>query len=342
MSQAERLIYIDRRIHDDGGVTSAEVASYFEVSQRQVKRDIEYLRDRWGAPIVYRQDRRRYEYDKPWDRLAFADEKSLLAVAFVESILNAYTYVPIVSEELITQLKTRIAGPYQNIIAKVRYELPDMEQIRDEVTYAFCQALVSKSGLNIGYVSSQGTESQRTIVPLRLINYGGKWYSLAWDCGKKELRTFAMGRIQSVQLNRDLPIQAIPADSEIEAFLNSSYGIFKGAAQDRAKLRFYGGAARAVRHQIWHPEQILSEVVSIDDPSQPGGPVVDLTLPVRDWPELLGRALRCGRHCEVLEPASFRQRWREELRAMMTLADRDMGSKPEDDTIRAHGGTTLD
>ncbi|WP_304226332.1 YafY family protein [Gracilinema caldarium] len=322
MSQSERLLYINRRIRDYGGVTSAEVARYFEVSQRQVKRDIEYLRERWGAPIVYRQDRKRYEYDQPWDKFDFADEKSLLAVAFVESILNAYNYVPIVSEELITQLKERISGPYQSIIAKVRYELPDMEQIRDEVTYAFCQALVAGSALDISYVSSQGTESQRTIVPLRLINYGGKWYSLAWDCGKKELRTFAMGRIQSVQRNRDIPNQEIPADSEIEAFLNSSYGIFKGAAQERVKLRFYGGAARAVRHQIWHPDQILTEVLSVDEPSQPEGPVVDLSLPVRDWPELLGRALRCGRFCEVLEPPSFRQRWQEELRAMLTLAER--------------------
>ncbi|HPC72604.1 MAG TPA: WYL domain-containing protein [Treponema sp.] len=323
MSQTHRIFYIDRTIREKGGVTTEQVANFFEVSSRQVKRDIEYLRDRLGAPIVYRSSTKRYEYETVWEKLAFADEKSLLAAAFVESILTAYNYVPLVSDELVSQLRGRIAGPYERIVNQVRYELSEMEQIRGDITYTFCQALLSHSFLTIQYVSYQGSVTSRTILPLRLINYGGKWYSLAWDVTKKALRTFSISRIQSVQMNKENIQIDVPSDEEIEAFLRASYGIFKGEAIGRATLRFYGGAARALRHQIWHPEQRLVELSQVDDPQNPLSPVVELTLPVRDWTEILGKALYCGRYCEVLDPPEFRQRWKEEILALTRLAGLD-------------------
>ena len=53
MSQTERILYIDRNLRTDRYLTVQDVADYFEVSTRQVKRDIEYLRDRFNAPIVF-------------------------------------------------------------------------------------------------------------------------------------------------------------------------------------------------------------------------------------------------------------------------------------------------
>ena len=52
MSQFERIACIDRLLREQGSVRTAEVAERFEVSGRQVKRDIEYLRDRLDAPVV--------------------------------------------------------------------------------------------------------------------------------------------------------------------------------------------------------------------------------------------------------------------------------------------------
>ena len=45
MSQFERIACIDRLLREQGSVRTTEVAERFEVSGRQVKRDIEYLRD---------------------------------------------------------------------------------------------------------------------------------------------------------------------------------------------------------------------------------------------------------------------------------------------------------
>ncbi|HUZ17555.1 MAG TPA: WYL domain-containing protein [Spirochaetia bacterium] len=50
---------------------------------------------------------------------------------------------------------------------------------------------------------------------------------------------------------------------------------------------------------------------------QPG----DLILPVSDSREILGRALAFGSAAEALEPAEFRDLWRQEVRKMAAGAE---------------------
>jgi predicted DNA-binding transcriptional regulator YafY len=47
----------------------------------------------------------------------------------------------------------------------------------------------------IDYRRHDGTESNRTIEPHRLVNAGRRWYLLAWDTGREAWRTFRVDRI---------------------------------------------------------------------------------------------------------------------------------------------------
>jgi len=389
MSQTERIFFIDRRMRDRGGVTVSQISQTFEVCARQAKRDIEYMRDRLNAPIAWSSPHRRYEYSEQWEGLRFADEKSLLALSFLRSILSQYHYVPVLSEELVALAQEKLGGRYAAIADKVIYELSDMESLDNDIAYALCQSLLDSSSLGIEYIDSKGQNSRRRIVPARLVNYSGKWYCIALDSLSGELRTFSVARIHnpvfvskgSVTIdgtahdratkggtaNSGAPSQAPTIDAvcgpastidraansgapsqapgnkganqetpsineaDVERYISASYGIFKGKPIGTATLRFYGGAARAVREQVWHKDQVLTEV------ALPGGEAVcaggaasasggqtalDLTLPVHDWTELLGRALRCGANCEVMGPAEFRRLWMEEIDRMKALTEK--------------------
>jgi len=336
VSQTERIFFIDRTIREHGGVAAPCIAARFEICDRQAKRDIEYMRDRLEAPIVWAASRHRYEYSEPWESLHSADEKSLFAFAFLRAILTEYVYVPVVSDEILTLLEERIAGRYARIAGKVRYELPDLEPIDGEVAYTLCQALLDSSALDIDYTDAKGEVSARSILPARLVNYSGKWYCVALDSKSGELRTFAASRIRGAQRKNRAGDTAqprgmakLPAEAEIDRFLSSSYGIFKGEPIGRATLRFYGGAARAVREQVWHHEQTLRDAIAPD-----GQAALDLSLPVHDWTELLGRALRCGANCEVMEPPEFRAKWVEEIGRMGELAGNRLF--PDVNVIYAH------
>ena len=317
MSQTERIFHIDRETREKGGATVGDVATRFEVSERQVKRDIEYMRDRLGAPIFWSAARRRYEYSKPWDSLASADEKSLLAFAFIDAILSKYAYVPVLSDDLLATLEAKLPGRYAQIAHKVIYELSDFERTESGIAYLLCGALLDGKALDIEYLDAKGEKTIRTILPARLVNYSGKWYCVAFDSKSQGLRTFLVSRLKKAERTKSAFSPPFPfSEDEIDAFLSSSYGIFKGKPVGIASLRFYGGAARAVREQVWHKEQNVTETSLAD-----GRPVLDLSLPVHDWTEILGRALRCGSNCEVLSPPEFRATWVEEIRRMRELSE---------------------
>lgn len=320
MSQTERIFFIDRAIREDGGIAVSAIASRFEICPRQAKRDIEYMRDRLDAPIVWSANHRQYEYASSWDSLQFADEKSVFTFAFLKAMLTEYHYIPVLSNDILALLQEKIIGRYAGIAEKVSYELPDMESIDGGIAYALCQALLAPRELEITYTDSKGAESERAIVPLRLVNYAGKWYCVALDSKSSEMRTFAVSRICCAKTAQLCHEGSLPQASEVERYLSSSYGIFKGEPIGRATLRFYGGAARAVREQVWHRDQTAIPVSMSD-----GSEALDLTLPVHDWTELLGRALRCGSNCEVVAPEKFRAQWREEIGRMVELAGKQQG-----------------
>jgi predicted DNA-binding transcriptional regulator YafY len=314
MSQTERLTWIDGRIRGSGGVTTRGIAERFEVSERQAKRDIEYLRDRLDAPIEFDRSKMEYRYRGAFDGLEFADEMAFLDMAFVRALVEQSAYLPLFSSSFKSCLTER-SGPYASISGRVRYELPDAEKPRGAVTRAICGSMRKGTLIELSYTDGKGRESRRRALPLRLVNYGGKWYCAAkvfgGGGGSGGLRTFALARITEVAQTDEK--SAAPPEAEIESFLSSSYGIFKGKPIGTATLRFSGGAARAVRNQVWHKAQTLRELGA--EPA----PIIELSLPVHDWKELLGRALRCGAQCEVVDPPGFRAEWEAEIAAMALL-----------------------
>ena len=105
------------------------MAERFEVSARQVKRDIEYLRDRLDAPIAYSRAKRAYSYERPFDELRFADEKLLLFYVLARSLAANEHYVPIVSAELLANLESHLARDYRPVSERISYELSLAEHL---------------------------------------------------------------------------------------------------------------------------------------------------------------------------------------------------------------------
>jgi len=66
-SQFARLLELDARIRAGKHPNCLTFAADWEVSQKTVQRDIDFLRDQLGAPIEYDRHRKGYHYaDKNW------------------------------------------------------------------------------------------------------------------------------------------------------------------------------------------------------------------------------------------------------------------------------------
>jgi predicted DNA-binding transcriptional regulator YafY len=314
MSQLERAAYIDGRIKAKGGVTAREVADRFEVTERQVLRDIEYLRDRCGAPIEWERTARRYRYSEPWRGLDFADERALLFYVFARAAAGTLAYVPLAEEDALGRLLELVPPALRKAETAIRYELPGYEPADIESLSLLARAIAEGRRVDASYRDAEGKESERGIEPRRLVNYSGTWYCVAYDRGKKALRTFKLSRFRRVSISREKTAGTVP-DAEVDAFLASSFGMFKGKGDKKAVIRFHGRALPIVRDELWHPDQSRREG---NDPVR--GPYVELTMPVSRWDEILGRILRFGADAEPTGPTRLRQLWKDEIARMAEAA----------------------
>lgn len=310
MSALERIFYIDQRIREQGSVRLKEVEERFEISDRQVKRDIEYLRDRLDAPIKWDASGRRYVYEKPWRGLEFADEKALLFYVFARAAAGTLAYVPLAEAGPLDELLTLVPEALRPLADDLRYELPEFEPASVETLAVLMRAIHENRQVEASYRDVEGRESERTIEPQRLVNYAGTWYCVAFDPDRGALRTFKLSRFERATLCHRRAACPLTRE-EVDRFLDSSYGMFKGSGDRRAVMRFYGAAREIVRSEVWHPEQARAE-----GRDEQRGEYIELSVPSSSYDELLGRVLRFGANAEAVAPDDFRERWVAEIKRM--------------------------
>ena len=319
MSQTERIAYLDRRLRERGWVTTGEVAAAFEVSTRQVKRDIEYLRWRLDAPIAYDPEHHRYHYEKPYARFRFADERRVLFSALVKGWASSEAYQPWVTSQILEGVEAAVSRDYKTVADRIRFEAPSTEAVDLEVFAGLCRALRDGRVLELDYVNLQGEPSRRRVEAQRLIHYGGVWYLVAYDHLRQGLRTFHLGRVRTLAVTSDLVSQNEKDPqwkAEVEAWTASGFGIFRGGETWDAAVRLRGPALRLAVAQRWHAEQI--DIRGTDD----RGDWLDRTVPIVDTRELLGRVLAFGGDAEARSPQPFRDQWEAEVRRMGELVAR--------------------
>jgi predicted DNA-binding transcriptional regulator YafY len=316
VSNTERLFFIDARIRDHGSITVDDVVRRFEVSARQVKRDFEYLRDRLGAPLQWVPSARHHVYGQPWKGLGFASEKALLFYVFARAAAGTLAYVPIAEAGALESLRSFVPKDLRALERSIRYELPDFEPVDAEWIGMLLGAIRRGGAVQASYRDVEGRKSERILVPRRIVNYGGTWYTLAYDPALDELRTFRLARFQRISPTSE-PTACGPDEAEVDSFLDSSYGMFKGRADRRASVRFRGHAREIVRRELWHPEQVRREGMDPKD-----GPWLELDIPVSQWDEVLGRILRFGPEAEAVGPVEFRECWLASIDALVAMVGR--------------------
>ena len=60
MDRTERFYTIDRLLRRRSGVSLNEIMEELEVSRATIRRDLEYMRDRMAAPIIWDRSERGY------------------------------------------------------------------------------------------------------------------------------------------------------------------------------------------------------------------------------------------------------------------------------------------
>ncbi len=315
MSNLERVVYINHMIKTKGFVTRKEVSDRFEVHIDTVKRDIEYMRTFLSAPIKYRQSVGGYVYETPFDMLFDSLEDAVLYYIFVKRIseslkLDGLPYIPVISDEILKNISGYIPPDFDEIMDHVSYDSSDIDLMDMKDFRNILGSFMTKRCVSIRYLNADGEESERVIEPLKLMNYLGKWYVIAFCRKKNALRVFLLSRFLSSELSSE-KFEYPVTKRELDGYIDGSFGMFKSVHSSLAVIRVFEPAYYYVKNQKWHKDQQVNDCV-ID-----GKKCLEITLPVGDRDkEILARVLSYSPDSEIVSPPALREKWLERIRTL--------------------------
>lgn len=320
MDRTERFYKIDALLQANRAVAIDQMLRELEVSLATFKRDIEYMRERLNAPIIWDRELRGYRYDRQGEDAAqslpglWFNASEAYALLMMQCLLSDMQ--PGLLKSHIEPLKARLRALIESgrhsaheVESRVRLLNVATRTVSDKHFEMVAAALLGRVRLAINYYGRARDESsERQVSPQQLLHYRGNWYLIAYCHVRNGLRSFAMDSIQAANATQEA---AYETDAEVlEQFIGSGYCIYSGGTVQWARLRFTAPRSRWVAREAWHPEQ-KSQLAS-------DGTLL-LEVPFTDATELTMDILRHGKYVEVLEPQELKTAVMQELCAASAM-----------------------
>ncbi len=318
MNRLERLYRIHELLRSaHRPVPMSRFCEELSNTRNTVTRDFQYLKDMFGAPIVYDRERNGHCYDSeapvfelPGLWMNATELHALLACEqLLESVqpgLMAPRLAPLKSR--IRQLLAEAGQDEESVSERVRVQTMQSRPVQDAVFMPVADAVLARRQLVFTYQGrSRDDESTRRVDPQQLLHYRHNWYLLAHCHQAQALRLFSLDRIASPE-RQESPALDMPV-AQLSAFANESFGIFSGAPAAHAHLCFSSHSARWVADEQWHPQQR----------GEWGEDGYHLHVPYSNPTELIMDILRHGEEVEVIAPQALREAVAERIRKMQKI-----------------------
>ena len=310
MNRTERFYKIDQMLHERRVVPIEVFLDELDVSRATFKRDIEYMRDRLHAPIVWDRDAGGYHFENVKTTGPAYELPGLwFSAGELYALLAAHKLLgdiePGILASHVAPLQARLAALLEasghsatEITQRVRLLSMAKRTVESRFFTDITIALLERKRLEIDAWNRGRDEiNTRTISPQRLIHYRDNWYLDAWCHLRDGLRAFSVDAIKHAEI-LDKRAKDV-ADKRLDEVLGSGYGIFSGEEVSWATLRFSPERSRWVSSERWHSNQ---QAKINKDGS------FELRVPYADDRELIMDILKYGGDCHVLEPKALRER----------------------------------
>lgn len=314
-TQFSRLLELDRLIRSGAHPNCLTFSVDWEVSQKTVQRDIDYLRDQLGAPIDYDRERKGFYYtNKNWFLPSLSlSEGDLMAVLIGTRALEAYRGTPVAKElqtvfqKLAGMLPDRLSFKPELLFTRFTFTSPPSKPIREDIWVQLVRGLLNQRSLKISYLAMEAKEiKDREIDPYHMANLAGEWYVFARCHRSEQIIQFAIPRIKKAQL-LDKAF-TLPADFNPDKFLATTFGRFAmGGEIYEVRVLFAKEVAPWVLERQWQPKQKIIKRANGD---------IELSFKVTGLFEVYRWVMAWGRHCKVLAPGELKKWVRDEVAAM--------------------------
>ncbi len=317
MTKTARVYKIETLIRNRGHVSFQTLLEELEVSPATLKRDLDYLKDRLGAPIVYdrglngyqfTQDRRGEKHELPG---LWFNERELYSLLMAHQLLSELDTEGVISRHLqpllerIHQMLGPDEGDAQSLLKRVRIINSARRPVPGKFFELVVEALLNRRHIRMRYLTrSRAETSEREVSPQRMVHHRNTWYLDGWCHRSDGLRRFSLDAIEHAELLTTMA--KVVAAKTMEAAMDGGYGIYAGAQRHWATLVFAAQAAQWVSREEWHAEQ---RGLWLADGS------FELQIPYVDETEIAMDILRHGSEVRVQAPDSLVQRVASQLEA---------------------------
>ena len=295
-----------KRIEAGRYTTAQDLADEHGVTERTIRRDIEALQEA-GFPLYDE----RSEGRKVWRLIEGYRQRltqtftlaELSALYFSKNLMAFLGGSPFATdlEAAFGKIKEALPArslPYLERIQELFLARPDPWKDyskKKEVIAELVDAVLHQRRAKIAYFSFNSKKTKTyTVDPYRLVYWHGGLYLYARAAEYKEVRTFAVERIQSIEVSEET--FEVPADFNPSEYAKGAFGI-AGGKPELVEIAFDPSAAVYIRERVWHESQELAE-------GKDGSVVVRMN--VAPGAELKQWVKGFLPHVKVLKPASLR------------------------------------
>jgi proteasome accessory factor B len=304
-SRLHRLFALIQLIAGKRGLSARDIAAYFEMHERTVRRDIEVLNST-GIPCYLDPATGGYVIRKGFlmPPVEFSFEEALSLLTLMEQIpsdskIPFQTTAHRALNKLRSQFRDEIKDDIENLDGRIHIDLArgsgddGSKDVYDKVR----DAIASRRVLRCRYEANHSAhpdaaEELFDFRPYTLWYAQRSWYAVGLHCGRNEVRQLKLNRFDYVE-RTDKPY-AIPDDFSMKSHLGNAWRMIRSDTDHNIAIRFDKGFADTVTETHWHPTQ------HADDPAPDGS--ITLHFTVAGFDEIQYWILSYGPHAQVLHP----------------------------------------
>jgi len=262
----ERLLEIDRLIRSEERHTAITLATGLEVSERTIRNDLDFLRDRYNAPIESDRVKGYFYTDLNWRLDSIPLTKGeIFALTLGARMLQAYAgsaYAEVL-KSAIEQLSRRI--PEQTWVDlhglagdRVMFREGAELDLDPEIWHKLETACQQKRSVQMSYYTAgRNAHSERQFDPYVLHFSRSNPYVTGFCHLRQECRWFRVDRIQSIEV-LEQTFEIDPTFDPKEHF-EMAFQHEVGGIPYQISIWFDTATAPFIRERRWHPTQQIEE-----------------------------------------------------------------------------------
>ena len=296
-----RVFSVHRTLQSGERCTAVGLGEALGVSERTIRRTIELMRDRLGAPIDWEPSTKTYFYTRPWTGLEGVNVNTAEALALIlaEQCFRGLRGSPIATalhallDKMADNAGDQVRHSWTSLASAVYTAPADRVTAREQEHFtAMADAVRKRSVVRIRYAKPADKDPvPRTIHPLGLAELDRRWVVVAFDPAAGGIRKFLLARINTCRRLRESFTP--PEGFDLDAYLGGSMGLFTGDTAFTVEAVFSAYAEPYLREDPWHPSQVLRALPD-------GG--VRARWQVNHLLDIQRKLLSWGRHVTVLGP----------------------------------------